>query len=182
MRNQCYVSAAILPIWMIGVLAVLLVGCTHTRILNVSAADARAAINERASRGDAIITLDTGERVTTSRSLHVAPDVVTWIDPASDEIRSVSPSELVSVQFLSRGRGALEGLGFGFLVGTVVGAALGAAVTSDDCFTESDPCPIGGAVVGIVLFGVPSAGVGALVGVARGARYVYKVPPPGSGR
>ena len=177
MSSQCHLSPAILPIWIVGVLAVLLVGCTHTRILNASAADARAEINERAERGVAEITLNTGERVTANRSLHVAPDVVTWIDPASGEARSVSLSELVSVQFSSSGWGAFEGLVYGFLVGSVVGAAVLVAVPDEcnfACFSTADK-----ALVGVVLIGVPSAVVGGLVGLGRGHRTVYEILPRG---
>lgn len=159
-------------------LLLMISGCTHTRVLPP---DARAEINQRGQQSTATLKLNTGERITT-RSLHFAPDVVSWVDPVTGRAASRTVTEIVSVQFTKRGRGALQGLGIGLVAGVLIGAVVfvidehNTDPCTEFCFFL-DPSPGEAAVIGAVLVGVPSALLGAAIGGARGSREVFLVAP-----
>ena len=164
---------------LIVIAAALLTGCTHTRTFDAYSLETRATVNKRAERATSTVVLISGEQVT-ARSLHVAPDVTTWVDPKNGEVRSAPTAEVASVRFTSRGRGVLEGLGIGFAVGIGLGALVGADIGTNNDGTASNAAA--GALVGAVLlgvpFGVPSAGIGGLVGLAVGSKTKYVVRQP----
>lgn len=67
------------------------------------------------------------------RQLWMTPDFTYWIDPQIRQQKSptniaVPTSQIKEVRFISRGKGALAGMGWGFLVGGIVGLAAG-----EDC-------------------------------------------------
>lgn len=157
---------------------VVFAGCTHTRVLTADSPDALAEINQRGERSTASVTLITGETVS-ARSLHFAPDLVTWIDPQTGATTSSHTSDVGSVRFMSRGRGALEGLGVGFLTGAVVGGLVFFLAESGGADCQScilDFSPGEAALLGIIVIGVPGAAVGGLVGAGRGSRRVFVAP------
>lgn len=162
-------------------LLVLLVGCTHTRVFDPGSSEKRAEVNARAERGLSVLQLRSDERIQ-ARSVHVAPDVTTWIDPATGTTESISTSELEAIRFKSRGRGVLEGLGLGLAIGAGVGAVLGAVSGATDEGGLIDLTPAEGALVGSVAFGGVGVGVGGLAGLERGSRTVYIVPAPARDR
>ena len=120
----------------------------------------RADVNGRAHRSEARLTLATGESVA-ARALHVAPDLTTWLDPASGRLRSAPSADVLAVRFVSRHRRTVRGAVIGCLVGAVVGLGAGALIESVE----------GGdaAVVGLVGGTVVGAGLGALLGRASSA-------------
>ena len=158
-------------------IALALAGCTHSRPFDTASPDSHAGINDRAEGEAALVTLYGGEEAR-ARSLHVAPDMTTWIDSDTGEMRSVSTSELASVRFTDRGRGILEGVGYGAAVGAglgvVVGALTGAYDDGDEIIQFS---PLGGALVGSVVFGGAGAVIGGFAGLDQGSRTVY-LPSP----
>ena len=165
----------------------MLAGCTHTRPLDASAELRRAEVNERATRSSATLTLVTGERVS-GRALHLAPDLATWVDPATGEARSAPTGDVAAVEFVGRGRGALQGLGLGLAIGAGVGAAAGWATYEDGDRRPGEWCIIvcsrGDAALFLGSFGgIVGSGVGFLAGLLRGSRSVYEFPleAPGSG-
>ncbi len=155
---------------LIVIAAALLTGCTHTRTFDAYSQETRETGNKRAERATSTVVLLSGEQVR-ARSLHVAPDVTTWVDPKNGEVRSVPTAEVASVRFTSRGRGVLDGLGIGFAVGIGIGALLGAA--DSGIFT-----PANGALFGAIFFSVPGTGIGGLVGLAVGSKTKYVVRQP----
>jgi hypothetical protein len=167
--------------------AVFLASCTHTRALDPSAEHVRAVVNERAERSTATLTLATGERFR-AQSLHVAPDLVTWMDAASGEDHAIPSSDVISVQFRGRARGAFEGLGIGMLVGGGAGALLGAATYEGDtgeggagwCIlvcSPSDAALLLGTFMALV-----GGALGLPIGAGVGSRAVYRIVTPAKSR
>lgn len=159
--------------------ALLLVGCNHSRSL---APDAVSRQTGRAGSwvSSATVALASGERARV-RSLHVAPDVTTWVDPETGTARSVPTAEVASVQLLNRRRGALEGAGLGAVAGAVGGAALGVVAVSNGWWGSAGDFPgdaffvIAGSTNGALI----GAGAGGALGLLRGSRTVYEAPPGG---
>lgn len=86
-------------------------------------------------------------------------------------------SDASKVTEIRRGRGALEGLGIGFLLGALTGAVLGYADGDSMCtgFCVFNPTAEEKALAAGVFMGTIGGGVGLLVGVMRGSRYVYNL-------
>ena len=160
---------------LVVVVALALAGCTHSRPLDAASPESRTHVNARAEGESARITLHDGEEVR-ARGLHVAPDVTTWLDPDTDEMRSVPTSELASVQFTDRGRGALEGLGLGTAIGAAFGASVGVYLGAKDDGSFIQFSPATDALIGSVLFGGIGAIIGGIAGLDQGSRTVYSSP------
>lgn len=171
-----FLSQAAMNLLAASVLAIF-AGCNHMRVLSVDSPNSYSEINQRGEQSTALVTLNSGGTVS-ARSLHFAPDVVTWMDPWSGEMGSVQTANIKSVQFQSQGSGALEGLGIGLIVGVVGGTVLGLIATATEPANCSFFCGTGTNVVfGIIVVGVPSSVIGGLAGAARGSRSVYAVEP-----
>ena len=160
----------------IAVLALLLgtvlAGCTHTQPLHVSSPAERAAFNAQAEGTEARIALVDGTP-STGHSVRVAPDVTRWTDLQTGP-RSAPTSEIASIRYVDRGRGALEGAGLGLvgggLIGGLVGTDGGAEPDEMEVFTVTpEQILLGFAIIGTV--------IGAVVGMARGHRTIYRVSP-----
>lgn len=161
-----------LSVRLVVVAALTLAGCTHNRTLEPASPESRTHVNARAEGESALVTLRHGEEVR-ARSLHVAPDVTTWLDPDTSEMRSVPTSELASVRFTDRGRGVLEGLGVGAAYGAGLGVLVGALTGANDDGDFIQFSPAGGALIGGVFFGGIGAAIGGLAGLDQGSRTVY---------
>ena len=160
----------------LAVLAVLvLAGCTHSHPLNAASPESRSHVNARAEQKSALVTLYDGEEVR-ARSLHVAPDVTTWLDPKTGTMRSVPTSELASVRFTDRGRGVLEGLGLGTAIGVVSGAVVGAYAEANGDEGGYVSIEVPGAILGGAVFGSLGLLIGGIAGVDRGSYTVYTPP------
>ena len=156
----------------------LLAGCVHTHPAPLASADGRSEVNDRARTADAVVVLDGGEQAR-ARALHLAPDLATWTDPKTGAARSAPTGDLVSVRFVDRGRGGLEGAGLGLLAGAGVGLVLStAAVVSGD---TGPIAPAEGVVLIASTFGLIGAGVGVVGGLDRGSQLVYRAPPAPAG-
>ena len=156
----------------------LLAGCVHTQPAPLASAGGRAEVNDRARTADAAVVLADGER-TRARALHLAPDLATWTDPETGAARSAPTGDLVSVRFVDRGRGGLEGAGLGLLAGAGVGLVLStAAVVSGDA---GPIAPAEGVVLIASTFGLVGAGVGVVGGLDRGSQRVYRAFPATNG-
>ena len=89
--------------------------------------------------------------------------------PFGDE-RTVPLAEVQRIEFRHHGRGALEGIGIGFLAGFLIGAPLGAA---DSGWWEPGEAAL---LVGTA-FGIIAGGVGLLAGLASGHKVRVLVVP-----
>ena len=116
----------------------------------------------RLARGKVATVLLADGRELKVGTLQVTPDSTSWLDPETGRFESVATAEIQEMRFVRHGKGALEGLGMGLLVGAVVGGALGASARCEGwCFvSQGELALIGGAVLG---------GIGALVGAPIGA-------------
>lgn len=102
----------------------LLVGCTYTRPLDLSAPADRQRVTERAAQQ--VPTLVLSSRLSTlAPRLSVRADSTTWVDPVTGTPMSVASSEVKAVRFSTahpRPAGAfLKGLIGGAVIGTAVG-------------------------------------------------------------
>lgn len=149
-----------------AVLAMLLGGCTHTRLFSPDTTEGRAEINARTTRRTSTLILAGGEQ-TQARSLRFDADGATWIESGTDEVRTVALTHVRAIRLEARGRGAREGAAIGLAFGIgfgVLAAAEGGAF---------DPGPLywigTGAGSGAV--------IGALVGLAVGrTTYIPDAP------
>jgi len=129
-------------------------------------------INKGTLGRHAVLILKDGQELQV-RQLWVTSDYTYWIDPQIKQQKSpiyaaVATSQIKKVRFNSRGKGALQGMGFGFLFGAIVGYAAG-----EDCPNNAFIC-IPREAVGVA-FGLTSALIGAPIGAIIGHRDVYKI-------
>ncbi len=138
----------------------LLVSCTHTHVLDPSA-ERWSQVNVKSQTRRAAIALS-DDREVVARSIQVTPDSTSWIDPESGALRSVATSKVIDVRFTYQGRGALQGAGYGFSIGGIVGAVGGYASGDDEpsivSFQAEEKALIlgglGGIIGGLIGYGI----------------------------
>lgn len=151
---------------------VLLTGGTPTRSLDVTAPEARNAVNAPVEARPAQIVFNSDETLN-ARSIVLAPDTIRWVARHDDKTGTAPLSEIRSIQSTNRRRGGLEGAGLGFVMGAVLGAAVaggqgeGVAVMSGGA----------AAALGATVLGLLGAPIGGLVGLVQGSRIVYELHP-----
>jgi hypothetical protein len=143
------------------VVSVCLAACTHRGSITQTGSLDGETVTVEMSNGAAVEA--TVEVVASGTVLHTEDGVDMALADAS------------KVTEIRRGRGALEGLGIGVLLGGAAGAAIGYADGDDECtglclFKTSAAEK---AVVAGVFVGTIGGLIGLLVGVARGSRDVY---------
>jgi hypothetical protein len=144
-------------------------------VFNAEEGQMRDRVNGRADGKTALVKLTSGEEFS-ARSLHVAPDIITWTDPATGKGRSAPTAQVVSIEFRNRLRGTLEGLGLGLLVGAGSGGVIGWASYEEPspdewCFVACTPSE--SALLGAVFLGAGGIVFGGLAGWERGGRTRY---------
>lgn len=90
--------------------------------------------------------------------------------------RIVDPSSVMRVTHRQPGRGAVEGIAFGLVIGAVGGATLGYVTTEDN---RSDFCILfcsksEGATLFGIAFGMTGGVIGGIIGAVRGSRLIYE--------
>ena len=108
---------------LIVVLVCPLTGCYHYRTLEGSGEARYAEVNRRAAQMNVVVRLRDGERIHVE-ALRMAPDSTAWITPGTAVKTTVATKEITRVELSSGGQGAIEGLGFGLLTGTIIGGLL----------------------------------------------------------
>lgn len=149
-------------------------GCTHQQPLRLDEVGRLARFNAQATEQIAVVTLSDGE-THSARSLQVTPDLTSWIDPGSNAVMSVPTHDVADVRLRDRGKGALDGLGLGVVIGGLTGAVIGLASGDDDpdllfAFKASEKAMVGGIGLGL-LGGI----VGLVVGGVAGSEEVYQI-------
>jgi hypothetical protein len=150
--------------------------CSHTTYVSPPDMRSCARVSEKIAGHKATVTLTNGAQFE-AQGVLVALDSVSWLDPQTDELRTVPTAEVWEIHIISHGKGALEGLGIGLLTGALTGAALGASDGDDPpgwfSMTAAQKAK-GGAVV----LGGLGALVGPTVGAGVGHRDVYRFDAP----
>ncbi len=158
------------------VLFILLPACTHVRTANSD--DRYAEINQRSEREPVTVWLTNGVRFRTER-LHIASDVTTWYEYGTVEVQRFPTDEIARVEFKSRGRGALEGLGIGLVVGAITGFAFDFASGQQDeeNIIQVDDLEEDVAIVLGVLWSSLGGLIGLPIGAVVGSKDVYPITP-----
>jgi hypothetical protein len=153
----------------VGVLALLVVavGCTHTTVMNPSNLQTCARLNDDVGHRKAAITLTDGRNFA-AKGLLLAPDSTSWLDPRTEELRTVPTAEVMEIRIVRHGKGALQGLGIGFLTGALTGAVVG--------FADGDDPPGWFSMTAEQKAGVLA--VGPVAGAAVGSRDIYRFEAP----
>lgn len=100
------------------ILTMLISGCTHTRHFSTAEFD---DVNKAIKGKNATIKLTNGN-VTVGRNIQFVKDSIFWIDRETCRKRSIQTSEISQIVLLKKGRGALHGSCFGFLIGGLIGS------------------------------------------------------------
>lgn len=165
------------------VIAVVLMGCTHTQQVayEPDASLSFDELNETLEGRNVDIRLN-DERLIASTALRIDPDTTWAIDLLSGQVRGAATEDIDFISWKRPDRGAWHGAVLGATGGALIGLAAGLALTS---VRDADRAQTGiaqyvGAITGFgVILGV---GSGALIGMKKGSheRYVYPELPMGA--
>lgn len=154
-----------------------LAGCTSARVVDTQAPSPYAEVNEAAQDRVVQVHLADG-RTLHATDLDLTPDVASYVD-ADGQMHTVATDAIEQVAFVQGGRGALDGLGIGLLMGgaggAMVGLASGSTCNEDDLFCD----PGFYAAAFGALFGAIGGLVGGAIGSVRGHRTVYRLRADG---
>jgi len=108
----------------------------------------------------------TATGVDTDAQLYVGPITTEWLEARGGGVRprSVPTAALQWIHLRNRGKGAIEGIGVGFLAGAIAGGLVGGIAGSQ--INDCDRCGFPFALIGAVALGVTAA---LLVGLPIGA-------------
>lgn len=149
-------------------------GCTHVHVVDSSDKTGAQALNERGREDPARVTLRDGTRFR-AEDLHAAADSVFWRNPQTAERGHASFRDIETIEFVSRGHGALEGAGLGVSIGAAAGAAFGlvALAATDDPGASLVP-PAAFVLVPAMLGSGAGIIIGIGTGLAKGSIDVYR--------
>lgn len=157
--------------------ALVLTGCTSTRVADPQAPRPYTEVNEAVQGRVVQLHLADG-RTLRATDLDVAPDVASYMD-ADGQMHTVATDRIEQIRLTQHGRGALDGLGVGLLMGgaggAMIGFGLGSACSEDDLLCD----PGFYAAISGALFGALGGLVGGAIGSARGHRTVYRLSTDG---
>jgi hypothetical protein len=162
-------------------LFVLILGCSHPHYISSINSDEGKSLERRASKSSCAVVLVDG-REYSATNLTLGQDSTTWVSKKTGERGGVATHEIEKIVFVSRGTGVAEGALVGFAAGASLGALLG-VLSGEDCEESTGEICIsrhGAVSIGIVVFGLPVALVGALIGAANGSKDLYYPFPPDS--
>jgi hypothetical protein len=124
--------------------------------------------NNMISAQEVEMYLDDGLRFK-GKEIQITPDSTILCELDSGQRRAFSNTQVDHIKFKKRGRGALEGMGIGFLVGFSTGMVLGASTNDGSNFlglSQTETAMLVGAYVG-----VPGGLIGVPTGLLIGSRY-----------
>lgn len=150
------------------ILALILIGCTHTEAVWPTDYD---RINAQIASQPAIVHLDFGKQYST-KALELSADTTTWLDPATSVQMSVPTSWVTTVSVAQPGHGALKGLGIGVTAGALTGALIGVASHEPNLAIDKGFA----ALVGAAVFGGAGLVIGPIVGSLT-RKDVYQLLP-----
>jgi hypothetical protein len=155
-------------------------GCAHTYVAHPDS-PRFTRLQQKATNENVDVTLTDRQFYQDVMLTRLAQDSTSW--RLSDGTVVTAPTEAlyaIRLENTKSGRAAVEGLGFGFLVGALVGAGIG-LVSGDDnpeeslilSFTAEEKAALAGIIVG-AMGGV----TGLLIGAALGSPETYRIAPP----
>ena len=148
-------------------------GCTHQRVVAPADVDSVVDLNQRAGQHNVTVTLANGA-VYDGRALQMAADSTSWLVDDTQEVKRVATSDVVKVEVLDRGRGALRGAAKGGLAGGLLGATTLLLVSScSDCLFED--AGVGDALALGAVYGLYMGFGGLVVGAILGSKDVYMI-------
>ena len=163
-------------VWMC-LMATLVCGCTrHHRVGEMNEID--SAYFERTTTKNVFTLVLNDGRAFEATRLVIRPDSILCTDAVSGRAIGAASGEVHQIVVFSRSRGAGDGIVGGIGIGILVGGTLGFIAGEDECAgggSEFNLCftRAGGAFIGAVLFGLPAAIVGGIVGVSKGSTDYY---------
>lgn len=156
----------------ITLFALLSLGCTHSHYLKKERYEKDFQnINALATNHESVIISTRGSSFR-AKQMHISPDSISWMDAQTLRDKTMDIGEIAEIKFVRHGKGALEGMGAGFLVGASIGAMVGLLSGDDEPspgatgwnfeinFTKEQKALMGGAGLG---------GLFMAVGLAAGA-------------
>jgi hypothetical protein len=177
------ISTALKTTVLILLLSASLFGCTTTRTIGWEDPSPLHALNSRATKRTATVTLADGLQVLAA-NLHMAADSTSWVSPRSGGLVTLATGEVVNVTFTSGGMGALQGAVLGIIIGGAVGAAGLAATWSPcrstgfmSCFMHPDSRSEA-ALLGALSGGILGLPIGTLLGALSGSKNTYRIEAP----
>ncbi len=171
MANRIIVLLVIFSIFM---------SCTHIIFINNQRQLTESPINENGKKYEAKIILKNGQDYTGS-FLNFSQDSLSW-KTSENETKSLPYSEIKSITFRKRGKGALEGLGMGLLLGGIFGGVIGYS-SGDDPGSGILALKRKDKVILYAIFWGGISGLGGLiVGSLEGSteKYILKIEPDSS--
>jgi hypothetical protein len=130
------VPFALNKVFIVIATAMALTGCASTRVINPNRPSELSAISIKPDQ-KVRVTMSNGQWFIVS-NLQVKPDstrfFTEWLD--GRKFLTVATSDIKEITHTRRGKGALQGLGFGLLAGTTLGVIVGAVVKA----STPDPC------------------------------------------
>jgi hypothetical protein len=147
-------------------------GCTSTRVVDTQAPSPYVEVNEAVQGRVVQVQLADG-RTLRATDVDLAPDVASYVD-ADGQMHTVATDKIEQIRLTQHGRGALEGIGIGLLIGGAGGAMVGLASVS--ACNEGDLfCDPGFYAIAFgALFGAIGGAIGLISGTVRGHRTVYR--------
>lgn len=152
----------------------LFLGCSHQHYVSVADQDAMRTVSDRGAREVCVVRTQDEESYK-AKELMVDVETLRWLDASSGEPVAVPMARVNRIVFVDHSKGLIEGAGVGFSIGALFGGFLGYLSGTDepDGSEFGDYTRSGGVALGIVVFGVPAAVLGAVVGGAGGSRDFY---------
>ncbi|MFN0158917.1 MAG: hypothetical protein ACKVRP_12705 [Bacteroidota bacterium] len=109
------------------------------------------------------------ERHILAKELKISNDSASWLDASTSERSKVATPQIKRIVIKNHLVGALEGMGFGFLVGGTAGVILGSSGPESNALGRE-----GMIAIGLVFVGGAGVVVGLIPGVIIGHSYEYE--------
>jgi hypothetical protein len=161
------------------VFAILLVGslsmgCSHAYYIRSLDSDEYRAFDQRAAKKPCSLVLDDGTEYTAEK-VKLSEDTTSWVAASTGQQIQVPTDRVRRIVFRSRSDGLVEGAALGFAAAGLAGAVWGWSEGEDSCGDGSEICFTHGQslVLGLFVFGIPGAILGAIGGAGHGTTYVY---------
>lgn len=129
----------------------LIVGCSHTYVLDKeSPVEFIELINKKAKNKKGVIQTKDGKKYN-AKAIEVTVNSTSWLEPKTNSYKKRANSELNDIVIKDHGKGAVEGLGVGFLSGFAGGFVLGYLASSEHAyFGRAGSATITGTVLGLL--------------------------------